>query len=102
MQLLNERYKNELALFEEADEQVEECVNRFWNEMITTKTIDRKAMEENHRLVKADTIKHKEARDIGTDPYLSGHVASSFTPMHSVQYRAFVCLATSPTHLRLV
>ena len=59
--LLNERYKNELALFEEADEQVEEWVNRFWNEMIATKTIDRKTMGEKHRLVKADTIKHKEA-----------------------------------------
>ena len=65
--LLNERYKNELALFEEADEQVEEWVNRFWNEMIATKTIDRKTMGEKHRLVKADTIKHKEAREIGTE-----------------------------------
>ena len=64
---LNERYKNELALFEQADEQVEEWVNRFWNEMITKQTIDRKTMEEKHRLVKADTIKHKEAREIGTE-----------------------------------
>ncbi len=31
---LNERYKNELALFEEPDEQVVEWVNRFWNGMI--------------------------------------------------------------------
>ena len=67
VQLLNERYKNELALFEEADEQVAEWVNRFWNEMIVNKTIDRKTMEEKHRLVKADTIKHKEAREIGTE-----------------------------------
>jgi len=67
VQLLNERYKNELALFEEADDQVAEWVNRFWNEMIATKTIDRKTMEEKHRLVKADTIKHKEAREIGTE-----------------------------------
>ena len=57
--LLNKRYKNELALFEEADKQVAEWVNRFWKEMIINKTIDRKAMEEKHRLVKADTIKHK-------------------------------------------
>ena len=65
--LLNERYKNELALFEEADEQVAEWVNRFWNVMIVNKSIDRKALEEKHRLVKADTIKHKEAREIGTE-----------------------------------
>ena len=65
--LLNERYKNELSFFEEADQHVVECVNRFWNEMIATKTIDRKTMEEKHRLVKADSIKHKEAREIGTE-----------------------------------
>jgi len=64
---LNERYKNKLALFDPTDEQVLEWVNRFWNEMIAKKTIDRKTMEEKHRLVKADTIKHKEAREIGTE-----------------------------------
>ncbi len=65
--LLNERYKNELALFEETDVQVVEWVNRFWKEMIASKTIDRKTMEEKHRLVKVNTIKHKEAREIGTE-----------------------------------
>ena len=64
---LDERYKNELALFEEIDLQVEEWVNRFWNEMIAKKTIDRKTMEEKNRLVKVNTIKHKEAREIGTE-----------------------------------
>ncbi len=64
---LNERYKNELALFEQTDEQVVQWVNRFWKEMIANKTIDRKTMEEKHRLLKADTIKHKEAREIGTE-----------------------------------
>ncbi len=64
---LNERYKNELTLFEETDEQVIEWVNRFWNEMIANKTIDRKTMEEKHRLVKVESIKHKEAREIGTE-----------------------------------
>jgi Transposase DDE domain len=64
---LNERYKNELALFEETDEQVVEWVNRFWKEMIAKKTIDRKTMEEKHSLVKVNTIRHKEAREIGTE-----------------------------------
>ena len=64
---LNERYKNELALFEETDLQVVDWINRFWNEMIAKKTIYRKTMEEKHRLVKAATIKHKEAREIGTE-----------------------------------
>ena len=64
---LNARYKNELALFEEPDTQVIEWVNRFWIEMIENKTIDRKTMEQQHRLVKVDTIKHKEAREIGTE-----------------------------------
>jgi hypothetical protein len=64
---LNARYKNELVLFEEPDTQVLEWVNRFWNEMIEKRTIDRKTMEQQHRLVKVDTIKHKEAREIGTE-----------------------------------
>jgi len=64
---LNARYKNELEFFEEADEQVVEWVNRFWQEMIEKKTIDRKTMAEKHSLVKVDTLKHKEAREIGTE-----------------------------------
>ncbi len=67
VELLNERYKNELALFEEKDDQVVEWVNRFWKEMIANKTIDRKTMEEKHRLVKVNTIKHKEAKEIGAE-----------------------------------
>lgn len=64
---LNERYKDELALFDEPDAQVLSWVTQFWNEMIAKKTIDRKTMAEAHRLVKVDTIKHKEAREIGTE-----------------------------------
>ena len=41
---LNERYKDELALFDESDEQVLSWVNQFWNEMIAKKSIDRKTM----------------------------------------------------------
>ena len=64
---LNARYKNELLLFEEADTKVVQWVNRFWNEMIKNKTIDRKEVEQRHRLLRADTISHKEAREIGTE-----------------------------------
>ena len=64
---LNERYKDELNLFEETDLQVAEWVNSFWNEMILKKTIDRKTVEEKHRLVKVSSIKHKEAKEIGTE-----------------------------------
>ena len=64
---LNERYKDELALFEEPDGQVLAWVNQFWNEMIAKKSIDRKTMADAHRLVKVDTIKHTEAREIGTE-----------------------------------
>ncbi len=60
---LNARCKNELALFEELDQQVLEWVNHFYNEMIDRKAIDRKTMEQKHTHVKADTIKHKEARE---------------------------------------
>ena len=69
---LNLRYKNELALFEEKDEQVLAWINQFWNEMITKQSIDRKTMAEKHRLVNIDTIKHKEAREIGVE-WLCSH-----------------------------
>jgi len=64
---LNERYKNELTLFDEKDEQVVAWVNQFWNEMIAKQSIDRQTMAEKHRLVKVDSIRHKEAREIGTE-----------------------------------
>lgn len=67
MELLNAKYENELLLFEECDAQVIEWVNLFWNQMIEKKTIDRKTMEEKHKLVKVDSIRHKEAREIGTE-----------------------------------
>jgi hypothetical protein len=35
--------------------------------MIEKKTIDRKVLEQKHRLVKVESIKHKEAREIGTE-----------------------------------
>ena len=65
--LHNEKYKNELTLFAEPDVQVMEWVNQFWNEMIAKKTIDRTTMVAQHRLVKVNSIKHKEAREIGTE-----------------------------------
>lgn len=64
---LNSRYKNELSLFEETDSEVLQWVNSFWNEMIGKKTIDRQTMEQKHKLVKVESIKHKEAREIGTE-----------------------------------
>lgn len=67
VQHLNDRYKNQHALFEEPDEQVRQWVNEFWEAMVSKKTIDRATMEQRHRLVKTDTIKHKEAREIGTE-----------------------------------
>ena len=35
--------------------------------MIAKKIIDRKTMEEKHRLVKVASIKHSEAKEIGTE-----------------------------------
>lgn len=70
--LLNDRYKNELTIFEETDAKILAWVNEFWDEMIVKKTIDRKTMAEKHNLIKADTIKHKEAREIGTE-WLCAH-----------------------------
>ena len=67
VQHLNDRYKDQYALFEEPDEQVRQWVDGFWEEMIAKKTIDRPTMAQQHRLVKVDTIQHREAREIGTE-----------------------------------
>lgn len=64
---LNSRYKNALSLFDESDQEVLQWVDSFWNEMIEKKTIDRQAMAERHKLVKVESIKHREAREIGTE-----------------------------------
>ena len=64
---LNSKYKNALSLFEESDQEVLQWVNSFWNEMIGKKTIDRQTMAERHKLVKVESIKHREAREIGTE-----------------------------------
>lgn len=65
--ILNEKYKNELALFSEADAQALEWVDSFWNTMIAKKSIDRPAKAQKERLVKIESIKHKEAREIGAE-----------------------------------
>jgi len=67
VEYLNSRYKNELYLFEEPDQEVLEWVNHFWNEMIEKKTLDRQVIEQRHKLVKVESIKLKEAREIGTE-----------------------------------
>ncbi len=64
---LNDRYKDQFVLFKESDEQVADWVNRFWNEMIKKKSIDRQTMDQKHKLVNVETIEHKEAREIGTE-----------------------------------
>jgi transposase len=64
---LNNRYKNQTEMFEETDQFVIENVELFWNKMIKNKTIDRKKMEVQHKMVNIDTIKHKEVREIGAE-----------------------------------
>ncbi len=65
--LLTSKYRGEMPLFTETDERVLSWVSQFWDEMIAKKTIDRPTMELRHKLVSIDSIKHKEAREIGTE-----------------------------------
>lgn len=64
---LNSLYDHQTELFEETDEAVRIWVDRLWQLMIDKKTIDRKQLANRHRLINVDTIKHKEAREIGTE-----------------------------------
>jgi transposase len=67
IRLLNDRYHNARSIFEEQDPQVLVWVEDFWNRMITKKTIDRDYIAQPQHYIKANSIKHKEAREIGTE-----------------------------------
>jgi transposase/predicted Fe-S protein YdhL (DUF1289 family) len=67
IRLLNDRYHNAKSIFEEQDPQVLAWADDFWNKMIAKKAIDRDFITQPHNYIKANTIKHKEAREIGTE-----------------------------------
>jgi hypothetical protein len=67
--ILNARLERKSSFFEETDQEALAIADRYWHEMVTKKTIDAtdQAFEKSKRMIDADTIKHKDAREIGSE-----------------------------------
>ena len=67
--ILNARLERKSSFFEETDQEALAIADRYWHEMVSKKTIDAtdQAFEKSKRMIDADTIKHKDAREIGSE-----------------------------------
>ena len=67
--ILNNRLDRKPILFEEADQEVLAIANIYWQEMVAKKKIDASnlAFEKTKSMVDVDTLKHKDAREIGAE-----------------------------------
>ena len=67
--ILNNRFERKSSLFEETDQEALEIADKYWQEMVSKKKIDASdaTFEKSKRLVDIDTLKHKDAREIGAE-----------------------------------
>ena len=67
--LINDKLKGNSSLFEEQDVEALQIANRYWKQLIEKGKVDvsDKAMKKQKRLVDVDSIKHKDAREIGAE-----------------------------------
>lgn len=67
--ILNDRLDRKTALFEPSDPQVTALADAYWQEMIANKKIDvtDTTFEKSKRMIDADSIKLKNAREIGSE-----------------------------------
>lgn len=67
--ILNNRLERKPILFEETDQEALAIANIYWQEMVARKKVDASdlAFEKTKRMVDVDTLKHKDAREIGAE-----------------------------------
>ena len=67
--ILNSRLERKLPLFEETDQEAISIADKYWHEMVSKKKIDvsDQVFEKSKRLVDIDTLKNKDAREIGAE-----------------------------------
>jgi hypothetical protein len=67
--ILNNRLDRKPILFEETDQEALSIANVYWQEMVAKKKVDASdlAFEKTKRMVDVDTLKHKDAREIGAE-----------------------------------
>lgn len=67
--VLNNRLERKAPLFEETDQEAISIADKYWQEMVSKKKIDvsDQVFEKSKRLVDLDTLKNKDAREIGAE-----------------------------------
>ena len=67
--VLNNRLERKAPLFEETDQEAISIADKYWQEMVSKKKIDvsDQVFEKSKRLVDIDTLKNKDAREIGAE-----------------------------------
>lgn len=67
--ILNNRLERKASLYEDADQEALSIADEYWHQMVSKKKIDAsdQAFKKSKRLVDIDTIKHKDAREIGAE-----------------------------------
>lgn len=67
--ILNNRLERKTSLFQESDKQAMKIADECWQAMIANKKIDATdvAFEKSKRMIDVDTMKHKDAREVGAE-----------------------------------
>lgn len=67
--ILNNRLERKTPLFEETDQEAVAIADQYWKAMVANKKIDAsdQAFEKSKRMVDVDTLKHKDAREVGAE-----------------------------------
>ncbi len=67
--ILNFRLERKTSLFEETDKEALAIADKYWQEMVSKNKVDAsdQTFEKSKRMVDMDTLKHKDAREIGAE-----------------------------------
>lgn len=67
--ILNNRNSQKKSLFEEDDSEAVAYANNYWNEMVQKGKVDisDEAVERKKRMIDADSMRHKDVREIGSE-----------------------------------
>jgi len=65
---LTEKYEHKQSLFEpEEDRVVKKYVEQLWQRIIASKKLDIVSVEKLSRMINADTLRHSNIREIGSE-----------------------------------
>ena len=64
---LTDMYERKISLFEFKDTLVKKWTTIWWNRIVSGKKLDLTVYHEDNRMVNADTIEHRQAREVGSE-----------------------------------